>query len=640
MPDQSLLILSVAALAVGPLVYQAARTGGGYMLATLDGFIYAAIGGLVLIHLLPESYLLGGWLALAGGAIGLFLPSMVEHRLGRLARKAHAVALLLGLIAIGLHAFMDGLALTTADSLAGSGHRHMLPMAVVLHRLPVGLTVWFLLRPLYGMRTALACLALIGIATTAGYASGETVHALMESRARGIFQAVVAGSLLHVLLHRSYPISGVAQATRGRWLAGLGALGGVALIWFITAGHGVWSGAAATWQVFYNLFLQSAPALLLAYLAAGIVYGLLPRTSFAWLGRGSPLSQASRGVAFGMPLPVCSCGVVPLYRSLVAQGVPAPAGMAFLVATPELSLDAVLISIPLLGGEFTVVRVVAAVAVALAIGWGLGRFAKLTDSSSASNQSSANGETAKGNLGARLRAIGEGTAEVLETTAPWILVGLAVAAIAEPLLRSGWVNEFAGGFDVALFAILGMPVYVCAAGATPLVAVLIFTGVSPGAGLAFLLTGPATNVTTFGVLQRLHGRKIALAFGASMTLLAVVLGSAVNRFLTFGEFPAFAQEHDMGVGFQEMCLVAVTMLFLFTFLRRGPRAFVGELFDMGGEGGDEGGGHCEHDDGCESEDGEDHHLGGGHSCCDDQAPEAETRQQAEAAQQPVHTGRS
>ena len=187
-----------------------------------------------------------------------------------------------------------------------------------------------------------------------------------------------------------------------------------------------------------------------------------------------------------------------------------------------------------------------------------------------------------------MRAIGEGTAEVLETTAPWILVGLAVAAIAEPLLRSGWVNEFAGGFDVALFAILGMPVYVCAAGATPLVAVLIFTGVSPGAGLAFLLTGPATNVTTFGVLQRLHGRKIALAFGASMTLLAVVLGSAVNRFLTFGEFPAFAQEHDMGVGFQEMCLVAVTMLFRFTFLRRGPRAFVGELFDMGGEGGDEG----------------------------------------------------
>ena len=613
MPDQSLLIVSLVALAVGPLVYQAARAGGGYMVATLDGFVYAAIGGLVLIHLLPESFLLGGWLALAGGAIGLFVPSMVEHRLGRLARKAHAIALLLGLTAIALHAFMDGLALTTADSLDGSGQRHMLPMAVILHRLPVGLTVWFLLRPQYGVRTALACLALICIATTTGYASGETVHTLMESRARGVFQAIVAGSLLHVLLHRSYPIPDVAQPGRGRLLAGLGALAGIALIWFISASHDTWPRAAATWDVFYSLFLQSAPALLLAYLAAGIVYGLMPRTSFDWLGRGSHLSQATRGVTFGLPLPVCSCGVVPLYRSLLVQGVPATAGMAFLVATPELSLDAILISLPLLGVEFTAVRVVAAVVVALTIGWGLGRFAKLNDSAGR-NRASREQETEQG-PGARLRAITDGTVEVLETTAPWILVGLGVAAGIGPLLEDGWINSMAGGFDVELFALLGMPMYVCASGATPLVAILIATGVSPGAGLAFLLTGPATNITTFGVLQQLHGRRIAFAFGVTMTLLAVVLGRAVNGFLNFDRFPLLVHEHETGVGLQEICLLAVALLFLFTFLRKGPRGFVGELFDMADDDGEQA---C----GSDSEDGNGHFSGD--FCCHDDALEADS----------------
>ena len=577
--DDFVLLLSLAALAVGPLAYQVARTGGGYLLAALDGFVYAAIGGLVLIHIVPESIALGGWLAVIGGAIGLLVPSMVEHRLGRVAGQAHAVALILGLTAIGLHAFLDGLALTAHET-ASDSHGHMLPMAVILHRLPVGLTVWFLLRPLYGIGAALSCLGLIGVATAVGYASGGTVQALMESEARGVFQALVAGSLLHVVIHRSYPISGVStDAGRQRWQAGLGALAGLALLWSIT-GHdeigGLWPGAEEAGRVFVNLALQSAPALLLAYVAAGVVYGMLPKASFGWMGRGSEFSQSLRGVGFGLPLPVCSCGVVPLYRSLLVQGVPATAGMAFLVATPELSLDALLISIPLLGGEFTMVRLIGAVVVALAIGWGLGRFATLLPSVSVAEQSDGGTESA-----GSLRKIASGTVEVLDKTAPWILVGLAVAAAVEPILGSGWVEAIAGGFEVELFALLGMPAYVCASGATPLVAVLLAKGVSPGAALAFLLTGPATNITTFGVLTQLHGRRIALAFGACMTLLAVGLGRIVNAAFDFEDgFPALAHEHEMGAGLAEVCLASLALLFVFTFLRKGPRGFVGELFDM------------------------------------------------------------
>ena len=115
-----------------------------------------------------------------------------------------------------------------------------------------------------------------------------------------------------------------------------------------------------------------------------------------------------------------------------------------------------------------------------------------------------------------------------ETTADGefrILFGIAVAAFASPFLNAEWLQEMPGPLEVIVFAFLGMPSYVCASGATPLVAILIAGGVSPGAGLAFLLTGPATNVTTFGVLSRLHGRRLALAFGVCMPTCETILAS-------------------------------------------------------------------------------------------------------------------
>ena len=126
-------------------------------------------------------------------------------------------------------------------------------------------------------------------------------------------------------------------------------------------------------QTLSVLLVESAPALLLGYALAGVVPFILTASRTAALGRGSRLMQSLRGVAFGLPLPVCSCGVLPLYESLIRRGAPAVAAMAFFVATPELGLDAVLLSVPLLGTSLTVARVIAAfvvaVLVALLVGW-------------------------------------------------------------------------------------------------------------------------------------------------------------------------------------------------------------------------------------------------------------------------------
>jgi len=575
-----LFLLSLLALAAGPAVYQLARVAG-YMLAALDGFVFVAISGLVLLHIIPESFALGGWVAIAAGLVGLMLPGAVEHRLTRLAPRVHAVALLLGLLAIVLHAFSDGVALTAASAGAADHRQHMLPMAVVLHRLPVGLTIWFLLRPLYGIRAALGVLMLIAVATGAGFASGSAVVGALASQGRAVFQAAVSGALLHVVVHRSYPLTeSVSEGTQRSWSGGIGAVGGLALIWGITFGHGVDPEIAAAAQAFAALAHQSAPALLLAYVSAGLIAAFLPAASVAWMGRGGSLSQALRGIAFGLPLPICSCGVVPLYRSLVSQGVPATAAMAFLVATPELSLDAVLVSVPLLGASFTAARVACAAVVALLIAWTLGRFAPILPGAEVCHAPSAE---ATRPVGARLRrAVRIGLGEAVDATAPWLLLGLAVAAFAHPLLRGEWFSLVPESLEVVLFAMLGMPAYVCASGATPLVAVLIYKGASPGAALAFLLTGPATNITTFGVLARIHGRRLALLFGAGIAVASAALGLLVNGVLPWDEGArSLSQVGDEAMGWGDLSLAALGLLFLLSLVRRGPRGFAAELFDTG-----------------------------------------------------------
>ncbi len=566
------LAFGLLALAAGPLLYGAARASGR-LTAALDGFLFVGVGGFVLLQLVPAGAALAGWApAAAAVAAGLWLPALVGRYLPLLERPLRVIALLFALAAVGVHSCIDGVVLSGRT---GGGDLHL---AVVLHRLPVGLALWFLLRPLYGLAPALAALGAVAAATTAAFLGFIPGAAAPGGPGWGLFQALTAGALLHVVLRRRYPLATGVEGTASRpWPSGLGAL--AALVLLAAAAAQEAPGAMAEMGgVFYTLALESAPALLIAYVGAGLVYALLPQGTVDWMRRGSRLSQAARGMAFGMPLPVCSCGVVPLYRSIVVAGVPPTAAMAFLIATPELSLDAVLITLPLLGGEFTVARVAAASAVALGTGWFVGRFASRLVPQGAA----AAGDGTRPPLASRLRTgLTQGLGEVVDSTAPWILVGLALAALVHGLVGTRWSELVPAGFEVEIMALVGMPVYVCAAGATPLVAVLVLNGVSPGAALAFLITGPATNVTTLGVLTRLHGRRIALLFAACVVVITALLGRAVNGLTDVAGVVPDLGHAAHGAGWRDLCLAALGALMLASIVRRGPRAFVGEVVEAG-----------------------------------------------------------
>ena len=160
----------------------------------------------------------------------------------------------------------------------------------------------------------------------------------------------------------------------------------------------------------------------------------------------------------------------------------------------------------------------------------------------------------------------------------WIIVGVVVASLIGPMLGGSWLLGLPWGVDVVLFTLIGMPTYVCASGATPLVAVLLLQGVSPGAALAFLLAGPATNVTTFGVLNKLHGRTAAIIFAATIAALAIGLGMIVN--LVVGDIDGLSLpdlHHDAPSLFAMISLALLALLYILSILRQGPRGFMAQV---------------------------------------------------------------
>lgn len=619
----ALLLASLGALGSGPLLARLARTRP-QMLAFIDGFVLVTIGGLVLLDIIPHALEHRDVFAALFMVLGFALPTIAEKLFHYGVHRTHMAVLALAIIGLAFHSALDGSAIAQSDL----DHGNLLGYGVLLHQLPVSLMIWWVL----GDRPRVSWMVLGGMAvvTVAGYLAEPAIFAVLPERAGLWFEGLVGGSLLHVIAHPAHdhehdvhdddvvaapssaPVSGHVHAhdhahghdhahahdhepahahahaptpahahghehAPAPWPNGVGALFGMALLVVLYLSRRDETGAIPivdTWHTFWGLALDSAPAVLLAYVAAGLVHAFVPVGSLSWMSRGSRLRQGVAGMAVGLPLPVCSCGVVPLYQQLVQQGASTTAAVAFLVATPELGLDAMLLSIPLLGTPFAIVRVVAAAIAALGVALVMGRLIPKTPRGLPLAT-----PVVSHTLASRLtQAAKSGFGEMVDHTAPWILVGLLLAAIAAPVLEGSWLTALPAGLDVVAFALIGLPLYICASASTPLVSVLVAAGVSPGAGLALLLTGPASNVSTIGILTRMHGRRFALGFSASMVGIAIVLGMIVNIMLpTLSASQPPLTAHSSATPLQLVSVVLCGVLYAVSVIRRGARGFLGEL---------------------------------------------------------------
>lgn len=294
----------------------------------------------------------------------------------------------------------------------------------------------------------------------------------------------------------------------------------------------------------WDILLDSAPYIVVGLALGGLLKMFLSTEYVAHhLGRGR-FSSVFKAALFGIPLPLCSCGVLPAAAALKRQGANNGATTAFMISTPESGIDSIAISYALLDPIMTVARPVAAFISALIAGSlenilnpprpQLVMFSGIScPVENCCDDLHCNSEL-HGHRHSLWQRVFTGLRyaafDIWGDLAGWfflgvLLAGLITASVPEPVMSS-----YLGGGLMAmiLMLIFSMPLYICASSSTPIAAALIMKGVSPGVALVFLLAGPATNIASLTVLAGLLGKRSAALYLASIASVSVVCGLAVD----------------------------------------------------------------------------------------------------------------
>ena len=294
----------------------------------------------------------------------------------------------------------------------------------------------------------------------------------------------------------------------------------------------------------WALLLESSVYVIFGLLVAGLLKVFLSPTAVAGhLGTGR-VSSVFKASFWGIPLPLCSCGVLPAAVSLKKQGANNGAVTSFMISTPESGVDSIAVSWALLDPIMTVARPLTAFITAVIAGLAenfLGVKPAGTPPQpdlSCPVDHCCDGVDCPPEVHSRHHSLPErikvglkfALTEVWHDMAVWFLIGLFLAGLITALIPEEVMSRFLGGGfgSMLLMLVIGIPLYICATASTPIAAALIIKGVSPGAALVFLLAGPATNITSLTVLIGVLGKRAAAIYLTSIAVLSVAAGLAVD----------------------------------------------------------------------------------------------------------------
>lgn len=301
----------------------------------------------------------------------------------------------------------------------------------------------------------------------------------------------------------------------------------------------------------WTLLEQSSLYILFGLLIGGLLKVFLsPDYVAAHLGKGR-IKSVFKAALLGAPIPLCSCGVLPAAAQLKKQGANNGATTAFLIATPESGADSIAVSWALLDPLLTVARPVAAFISAFVAGVLENMLSyredrpvvapPLTMASPAEIGCGANGcgcsdahahqaDQARGLWSKLVQGTRYAVNDIWGDLAGWFFVGIAAAACITVLVPDDLITRHLGGGlgSMLLMLLVGIPMYICATASTPIAAALILKGVSPGTALVFLLAGPATNIAALAVLIRILGKKGVVVYLASIAVVSVLCGLALD----------------------------------------------------------------------------------------------------------------
>jgi uncharacterized membrane protein YraQ (UPF0718 family) len=294
----------------------------------------------------------------------------------------------------------------------------------------------------------------------------------------------------------------------------------------------------------FEILSDSGPYLLFGLLLAGVIYVTFPAEKIVrHLGKSS-IGSVIKAALVGIPLPLCSCGVVPTGLSIRRQGASIGSTLSFMIATPQTGVDSISITYALLDPLFTVFRPIAAFVTALFTGVGANMFLSAQPGGDEESRNSC--VLCQGNYeethahGLREKVVATlkyAFIDFYSDIAKWLFAGIVVAGVVTHFVPDDFVQAHlsSGLSSMLIMLAVGIPIYICAAGSTPIAAALVLKGVSPGAALVFLLAGPATNAATMTMVARYLGRGALAIYLGCIAAVAVGMGLLLDAlYRSFG----------------------------------------------------------------------------------------------------------
>ena len=308
-------------------------------------------------------------------------------------------------------------------------------------------------------------------------------------------------------------------------------------------------------QEFITLFSEMAPFLLLGFLLAGILHVWVPNHVYVPKISKSNFASVLWAALFGVPLPICSCGVIPTSIALRKEGASKGASVSFLISTPATGVDSILATYSLLGLPFAILRPVAAFATAL-VG---GVFTNLATRGESENVDAQKktvefddcdddhhcgcgdehhehceaGDVHHMSFGQKVaETFRYGLVNMVGDVSKWLMIGLLLGALISAFVP----NELFFALReypilcMLVVLVLAMPMYTCATGSIPLALALVAKGITPGAALVLLMAGPATSIASMLVVGKAFGKRTLAAYLFSIAFGAMFFGFIVDTF--------------------------------------------------------------------------------------------------------------
>ena len=348
------------------------------------------------------------------------------------------------------------------------------------------------------------------------------------------------------------------------------------------------------WDALVMMTAEMAPYLLLGFLIAGLLRTFVPKNLYSKHLAPNNMKSVVKAAAIGVPLPLCSCGVIPTAVGLRKEGASLGACTSFLIATPQTGVDSIAATYSLMGLPFAIVRPIAALFTALFGGWLVNRSGEETfnetpeeelcschheahethehkhDNHSHQHCCHHEEHEAEGFWGKIKGALDYAFVEMMQDVGKWLVVGLLIAALITVAVPNEWLaalHEYKL-LNMLIVLAVAIPMYVCATGSIPIAVSLMAKGLTPGAALVLLMAGPAVNSASMLVIGKVFGKRTLWMYLLSIIIGAIVFGLGIDYllpqewFTVQAGFATMGDECTHGLSMMEWVWIAVLVVLL------------------------------------------------------------------------------